>query len=95
MLPPQCKAQGNGCRVQTNYKCQEWKTCQLIVSPSILKTGGTQLHAVRGGKSEYTRTKHLLGKGNTQTHHKGSYIYTIFGPIVNGYKEVKSQDKVF
>jgi len=32
MLPPQYKAQGNGRRVQTNYKCHEWKTCQLIVS---------------------------------------------------------------
>jgi hypothetical protein len=61
--------------------------------PSIIKTGGKQLHAVCGEKSEYTRTKHLPGKGNTQTQHKGSHIYTIFGPIVNEYKVVKSQDK--
>jgi len=32
MLPPQCKAQGNGCTVLNNYKRLEWKTGQLIVS---------------------------------------------------------------
>jgi len=43
----------------------------------------------------YARTKHLPGKGNTQTQHKGSHIYTVFGPIVNLHKVVKSQHKVF
>jgi len=63
--------------------------------PSILKTGGTRLHAVCGVKSEYKKTKPLPGKENTQTHHKGSHIYTIFGHTVNEYIVVKSQDKVF
>lgn len=59
---------------------------KYVSSSCPKQTGGTQLHAVRVVKSEYTRTKHLLGKGNTQTHYKGSHIYTILGPIVNEYK---------
>jgi hypothetical protein len=58
MLPQSTGLNEMDVEYKTNYKCQAWKTCQLIVPQAHLKNGDTQLHAICGEKSEYTRKKH-------------------------------------